>query len=248
MNSRRSRSFVLALTLVMTSAGFAVPSRDDAAPTLRPDDLRCEYLVNPRGIDARSPRLSWTLRALQDGCRGPGRHRTAYQVVVGPFGKPRSASRKISSGIPERWRRTNRSGCLTRAGRWSRMPLAGGWSGSGTRAGRLPSGACPPPGRWGFSIPRTGRPAGSAGTSRTRPARIRLICSSKPPGSGSPAGNPPSGRQSAPDTSDGRWTFPKDVGSARPSGSGPPTMRSSRSSTGRRWGAAKAGPSFSSST
>ena len=26
-----------------------------------PDDLRCEYLINPLGIDVGNPRLSWNL-------------------------------------------------------------------------------------------------------------------------------------------------------------------------------------------
>jgi alpha-L-rhamnosidase len=39
--------------------------------------LRCEYLVNPIGIDAERPRLSWTLESRQRG-----ESQTAYQVLV----------------------------------------------------------------------------------------------------------------------------------------------------------------------
>jgi alpha-L-rhamnosidase len=47
---------------------------------LRVEDLRCEYLVNPLGIDARAPRLSWKLVATLPEARGLGQ--TAYQVIV----------------------------------------------------------------------------------------------------------------------------------------------------------------------
>ncbi len=39
--------------------------------------LRCEYLVNPIGIDAETPRLSWTLESRQRGEK-----QTAYQILV----------------------------------------------------------------------------------------------------------------------------------------------------------------------
>jgi alpha-L-rhamnosidase len=48
-----------------------------AAP---PDDLRCEYLVNPLGIDAARPRLSWKLRPAEAGARGL--KQSAYRVLV----------------------------------------------------------------------------------------------------------------------------------------------------------------------
>src|SRR5271157_3004725 len=39
--------------------------------------LRCEYLVNPLGIDVEKPRLSWVLAS---GPRGHGQ--SAYQILV----------------------------------------------------------------------------------------------------------------------------------------------------------------------
>jgi alpha-L-rhamnosidase len=48
-----------------------------AGETVQVADLRCEYLTDPLGIDAASPRLSWTLRSGQRGQR-----QTAYQVLV----------------------------------------------------------------------------------------------------------------------------------------------------------------------
>ena len=41
---------------------------------MRPTNLRCEYFVNPIGLDARAPRFSWE-------CTGAARQ-TAYQIVV----------------------------------------------------------------------------------------------------------------------------------------------------------------------
>jgi alpha-L-rhamnosidase len=51
-----------------------------AGPTLRVDDLRCEYLINPMGIDARAPRLSWELFAVRPEARSL--KQSAYQVMV----------------------------------------------------------------------------------------------------------------------------------------------------------------------
>jgi hypothetical protein len=43
-----------------------------------PDNLRCEYLVNPLGIDTPTPRLSWLLNDSRHGAL-----QTAYRIVVG---------------------------------------------------------------------------------------------------------------------------------------------------------------------
>jgi alpha-L-rhamnosidase len=48
-----------------------------AEQSLHPTNLRCEYLVDPLGIDQTSPRLSWMLESSHRGDR-----QTAYQVVV----------------------------------------------------------------------------------------------------------------------------------------------------------------------
>ena len=41
--------------------------------------LRCEYLVNPEGLDERFPRLSWLMKSDRRGAR-----QTAYRIRVGP--------------------------------------------------------------------------------------------------------------------------------------------------------------------
>jgi len=48
--------------------------------TLHPVDLRCEYRVNPLGIDTLAPRLSWKLAAADPAARGLGQ--SAYQVLA----------------------------------------------------------------------------------------------------------------------------------------------------------------------
>ncbi len=44
----------------------------------KPVELRCEYLVNPLGVDAAHPRFSWRLEDPR-----PGASQTAYQIWVG---------------------------------------------------------------------------------------------------------------------------------------------------------------------
>lgn len=53
-------------------------SSGTAQAELTPTGLRCEYLVNPLGIDVAKPRLSWVLQVAH----GRGARQTAYQVLV----------------------------------------------------------------------------------------------------------------------------------------------------------------------
>ena len=63
---------ILALTSALPCLGA------DAA--LQPTDLRCEGVVNPLGIDAGQPRLSWRLESVKPDDRG--QRQTAYQIRV----------------------------------------------------------------------------------------------------------------------------------------------------------------------
>ena len=45
--------------------------------SMEPNDLRCEFLVNPQGIDALSPRLSWISESDQRGQK-----QIAYHLIV----------------------------------------------------------------------------------------------------------------------------------------------------------------------
>lgn len=48
--------------------------------SLEPRGLRCEYRDNPEGIDAASPRLTWTLSPADPKARGL--HQKAYRILV----------------------------------------------------------------------------------------------------------------------------------------------------------------------
>jgi alpha-L-rhamnosidase len=51
-----------------------------AAGQVRVTGLRCEYQVNPVGVNAAAPRLSWVLEALDPRARGTAQ--SAYEVLV----------------------------------------------------------------------------------------------------------------------------------------------------------------------
>src|SRR5450759_4450901 len=65
------KSVVLFLILAGTMFGAA---------TVNPRQLRCEYRINPQGIDATEPRLSWVLTAVNAKARGL--RQTAYRVLA----------------------------------------------------------------------------------------------------------------------------------------------------------------------
>ena len=56
------------------------PSSLRAQSSIHPQNLRCEYLVDPEGIDEVSPRLSWTLAATN--LHQYGQRQTAYKILV----------------------------------------------------------------------------------------------------------------------------------------------------------------------
>ncbi|MEI8374560.1 MAG: glycoside hydrolase family 78 protein [Planctomycetota bacterium] len=61
--------------------GFSsLPTPAHAAGGIQAENLRCEHLVNPLGIDTPQPRLSWTLRATPAEQRG--QMQTAYQILM----------------------------------------------------------------------------------------------------------------------------------------------------------------------
>ncbi|MEM3147197.1 MAG: hypothetical protein QXY94_06570, partial [Archaeoglobaceae archaeon] len=47
---------------------------------LKVTNLRCEYQVNPIGVDVLQPRLSWVVEATDPTERG--QRQTAYQIIV----------------------------------------------------------------------------------------------------------------------------------------------------------------------
>ena len=61
---------------MVTPSLLAAPLRV-SGPGLSPAELRCEYRVNPLGIDVPRPRLSWIVTSAERGQR-----QTGYQVLV----------------------------------------------------------------------------------------------------------------------------------------------------------------------
>lgn len=74
------RLILASAALVSPADLLAKPDADAEAASLRVEHLRCEYLVNPFGIDSRAPRLSWKLAAVDAKARGLSQ--SAYQIVV----------------------------------------------------------------------------------------------------------------------------------------------------------------------
>lgn len=61
----------------MTALSFALALGFCAHAALTPVDLRCDYAVNPLGVDSQPPRLFWKLDSTQRGAR-----QTAYEILV----------------------------------------------------------------------------------------------------------------------------------------------------------------------
>jgi alpha-L-rhamnosidase len=56
---------------------LALVALQTASAALRVEQLRCEYLDNPLGIDTPQPRLSWILGSSERGAK-----QSAYQILV----------------------------------------------------------------------------------------------------------------------------------------------------------------------
>jgi len=63
------------IAIVMQVAFLSAPLMCRANLIL--DSLRCEYRINPQGIDEAQPRLTWRLESSE-----PGQKQTAYQILV----------------------------------------------------------------------------------------------------------------------------------------------------------------------
>ncbi|WP_203257174.1 family 78 glycoside hydrolase catalytic domain [Hyunsoonleella ulvae] len=70
---KRSITIFLSLAVVLSTLISCQPS------SLKANDLRCEYKINPLGIDNVAPRLSWK---LLDEATTRGQKQTAYQILV----------------------------------------------------------------------------------------------------------------------------------------------------------------------
>lgn len=63
-----------------------------AAAAMAPANLRCDYAVNPLGLDNTSPRLSWQLEST-----GRSRRQSAYQILVA------SSPELLAKGVGDLW-------------------------------------------------------------------------------------------------------------------------------------------------
>jgi len=62
--------------------GLALLSAEAATASVVADQLTCEYLVDPIGIDAAKPRLSWKIGIGDRGSEVRGLRQSAYQILV----------------------------------------------------------------------------------------------------------------------------------------------------------------------
>src|SRR5215469_13221111 len=79
---------ILVLSALMFSHVFATTAAD--TPSIQIVDLRCEYKVNPLGIDSPAPRLSWRLEGS-----GRGIAQNAYQIRVADSEAALRAGKKL---------------------------------------------------------------------------------------------------------------------------------------------------------
>jgi len=115
--------FLLLVLLAVTAEGVSVT------------DLRCEYLVNPQGIDVVKPRLSWVLCS-----KTRGQSQTGYQILVASGKKSLTKNKadlwdsgKVLSGqsIQIEYKGTKlQSGqdCYWKVRVWNKNGKASGWS------------------------------------------------------------------------------------------------------------------------
>ncbi|MDR2038394.1 MAG: glycoside hydrolase family 78 protein [Bacteroidales bacterium] len=69
----------------------------NAAPkcSVIPENLQCEYLAHPSGLDVPFPRFSWTLQASNENSFG--QRQTAYRILVS------QTEKKINKGVGDMW-------------------------------------------------------------------------------------------------------------------------------------------------
>ena len=84
----RSGRFLTSLGLLSLISGFSPLAAAPAKVT----HLRCEYRVNPQGIDANSPRLSWIIETDERSWK-----QSSYRIQVA------SSPEQLRNGAADRW-------------------------------------------------------------------------------------------------------------------------------------------------
>jgi alpha-L-rhamnosidase len=92
-------NMLLSMSIVSVVCLFANVSRADS---IKPVNLRCEYLTNPQGIDIAKPRFAWmcesTSPRLRSGqAKQRGWKQTAYQILVA------SSPEKLAKDVGDLW-------------------------------------------------------------------------------------------------------------------------------------------------
>jgi alpha-L-rhamnosidase len=83
---------MIALSLIALAWTFATSAEIANAADVTVDNLRCEHLRDPLGIDATRPRLSWQLKSTERGVR-----QAAYQILVA------TSAAKLDAGQGDLW-------------------------------------------------------------------------------------------------------------------------------------------------
>jgi len=138
-------------------------------------ELRCEYRVNPRGIDVVKPRLSWILESERRG-----QMQSAYQILAasseenlkqnkGDLWDSGKVESEASVGVVYKGRPLkSRMRCCWKVRVWDKM--------SDVRSQKSQAGANRCSGRWVCSISRTTRPVGLALIKRPGKKTPSFIC------------------------------------------------------------------------
>jgi alpha-L-rhamnosidase len=90
MNNNKFRNIIILSLLAFVLFSF---QKQTETSSLHIENLKCEYLDNPRGIDMVLPRLSWQIK--NNGVRGE--KQTAYRIIVA------SSRDQLRKGNPDLW-------------------------------------------------------------------------------------------------------------------------------------------------
>jgi len=71
---------MVVISVSFIAVGRYAISAEARASSIRITGLRCEYLIDPLGIDVVQPRLSWKIEAVDASTRG--QKQMAYQLLV----------------------------------------------------------------------------------------------------------------------------------------------------------------------
>ena len=86
------RSIFLGICMLIAFSFEALYGSNIAPDNIKLKELRCEYAINPLGIDTRTPKFTWILESAQRG-----QMQSAYQVLVA------TSLENLNKGIGDKW-------------------------------------------------------------------------------------------------------------------------------------------------